>query len=251
VASEGPAKYVYGVVPAGDRTRVPAEGLGGEAVGVIRAGRVGALASDVPGERIEAGREELLAHSRVLEAALAEFGALLPMRFGIVMPGEAAVRDELLEPHRAQLEAQLDEMAGRFEMSLKALYDEAAILIEIVTESREAAALRDAIAAAPPDATYPERIRLGELIAAGLASKRQNDEQAIVDRLGPLAIATDVGAPIHERMAVNAAFLLDAEHVKRFDEELERLAAESHPRIGFRLTGPLPPHSFVELEVGG
>ncbi|HEY8466235.1 MAG TPA: GvpL/GvpF family gas vesicle protein [Solirubrobacterales bacterium] len=251
MASDGVPQYVYGVVPADGRGRARAPGIGGEGVRVIRAGRVGALASPVPdadGE-LPAGREELRAHAQVLEAALAEFAAVLPMRFGIVMPSDAAVRDELLGPHSAQLEAQLDELAGKFEMGLKALYDEDAILREIVTENREARALRAAIAAAPADATYPQRIRLGELIAAGLDERRLVDERAIAERLERFAIAVDLRPPIHERMALNAAFLLDRERLGRFDEELELLAAESHPRIGFRLTGPLPPHSFVELSV--
>ena len=116
-----------------------------------------------------------------------------------------------------------------------------------MAENREIADLRNAIGSAPPDAMYPERIRLGELVAETLNAKREADEHAILNRLAPHAIAMDVNPPILERMAVNAAFLLERDDTESFDAELERLAEEHHPRIGFKLTGPLPPHSFVEL----
>jgi hypothetical protein len=169
------------------------------------------------------------------------------MQFGVVFPNDDSVREELLDAHRPDLEAQLDDMAGKIEMNVKGLYDEASVLREVVEENREVAALREAIASAPPDAAYPERIRLGELVAESLNAKREADEHAVLSRLAPHAIAMDVNAPIHERMAVNAAFLLDRNGTASFDEELERIAEENHPRIGFKLTGPLPPHSFVEL----
>jgi hypothetical protein len=191
-----------------------------------------------------------MAHSRVLQDAIGE-RCVLPMRFGVVMPSDDSVRKELLDAFRPDLQAQLDEMAGKIEMNVKGLYDEAAVLREVVAENREVAALRDAISSAPPDATYPERIRLGELVAESLSAKREADGHAVVERLAPHAIAVDVTAPVHERMAVNAAFLLDREDTSSFDDELEAIAKENHPRISFKLTGPLPPHSFVELALEG
>jgi hypothetical protein len=59
----------------------------------------------------------------------------------------------------------------------------------------------------------------------------------------------EAGSLVHEHMAVNASFLVRRSTVEAFDRALEELAAEQHPRIAFKLTGPLPPHSFVELTV--
>ena len=243
----GSAKYVYGVVPADSRARAKGSGIGGKSLRLVKSGGLAAITSDVPEGPLEAGRDELMAHSQVLEETLGRTRAVLPMRFGVVMPSDDSVRRELLDAFRPDLEAQLDEMAGKIEMNVKGLYDEAAVLKEVVAENREVAALRDAVSSAPPDAAYPERIRLGELVAESLNAKREADEHAVLARLAPHAIALDVNPPIHERMAVNAAFLLDRDDTAEFDDELERIAEENHPRIGFKLTGPLPPHSFVEL----
>jgi hypothetical protein len=217
---------------------------------VVATDGLGALTSEVPDGELEAGRDELLTHARVLESAL-EQGAVLPMRFGVVMPDDETVRTELLEANRPQLEAQLEEMDGKVEFGLKALYDEESLLREVLAENRDIAALNDKIRDKPADAAYFERVQLGELIAEAIEAKRDQDEENLLDALAPYAVAMEVGSPIHERMVVNAAFLLQVDSIDVFDEKLEALAAAEHPRIGFKLTGPLPPHSFVELSVEG
>src|SRR5919202_5864869 len=99
-------KYVYGVVRAKGRAKPKGKGIAGKPLKVVTANGIGALTSDVPSDELEAGRDELLTHSRVLENAL-EKGVVLPMRFGVVMPDEETVRTELLDAHREELEAQL------------------------------------------------------------------------------------------------------------------------------------------------
>lgn len=242
------AQYVYGVVRAGGEPWQKLDGIDGELVSPVAADGVAALTSDVPDEVLEAGREELLTHSRVLEQAL-ERGTVLPMRFGVVLPDEHAVREELLVPHSEELEAQLREMDGKVEVNLKALHDEETVLREVLAEVPEAAQLREAIQGKPEDATYYERIRLGEIVAGALDDKREQTGPGIVDRLAPFAVAVQVGDPAHERMALNASFLVERKGLKRFDEAVDRLAEEQGGRIRLRYTGPLPPHSFVELEV--
>src|SRR4051812_14846374 len=117
------AKYVYGVVRAGDVSPPERSGINDEPIAVVTLEGLGALTSDVPDEFLEAGREELLTHARVLEQAL-ERGVVLPMRFGVVMPNEKSVRDRFLAPHREELEGQLDEMDGKIEINIKGIYEE-------------------------------------------------------------------------------------------------------------------------------
>jgi hypothetical protein len=245
MASSG-GKYVYGVVRAKGRSKRAGKGIGGEPLRVIAADGLGALTSDVPGEELEAGREELLTHSRVLEQAL-EAGVVLPMRFGVVMPDEDTVRAELLDAHRDELEAQLEEMSGKVEMNVKAIYDEGEVLREVLAENPDIARMREKLQGSSEEATYYERIDLGERIVAALGDKRAADEEAIVEGLSPHALAVEVGQPMHERMAVNASFLVHEDALANFDAELDRIAASHGERLRFKATGPLPPHSFVEL----
>ncbi len=247
-ATKSTAKYVYGVVRAGSEAWPKLEGMNGEPVSPVSSEGLAALTSDVPEEVLEAGREELLTHSRVLEQAL-EQGTVLPMRFGVVLPDEQSVREELLAPHSDELEAQLREMDGKVEVNLKVLHDEETILREILAEVPEAAELRRSIQGKPEAATYYERIRLGEVIAEALEHKREQTGPAIVDRLSRHAVAVQIGDPMHERMALNASFLVERRGLEHFDQAVDELGEEQGGRIRLRYTGPLPPHSFVELEV--
>lgn len=241
------AKYVYGIIRAGD-VSTKLVGINDEPVSPVSSEGLAALTSDVPEEFLEAGRDELFTHSRVLAQAL-EQGTVLPMRFGVVLPDERSVREELLAPHSEEFEAQLRDLDGKIEINLKVLHDEETILREVLAEIPEAAELRQSIQGKPEDATYYERIRLGELIAQALDDKREQTGPAIVDQLSPYAAAVQVGDPAHERMALNASFLVERENLERFDKAVDELGEEQGGRIRLRYTGPLPPHSFVELEV--
>ena len=242
------AKYVYGVIRPTRKAPPRVRGIGRKQVRIVRADGIGALTSDVPAEELEAGREELLAHARVLEKSL-DHGTVLPMRFGVVMPSESAVREQLLDLHRSELEDQLEQMEGKVEVNVKAIYDEAALLTEVVEEQPEVGKLREAIRGQPEDATYYERIRLGEMVAAGVERHRAADADAIVEALAPLAIATDVGEVNHERLVMRAAFLVGRDAMSSFDAAVDELGRVNDGRIRFKYTGPLPPHSFVDLSL--
>ncbi len=250
VAEKSPRpRYVYGVV-RGDGSPPAVAGIAGADLELVADKEVAALTSVAPDAYLEAGREELFTHSRVLEAAL-EQGTVLPMRFGVVMPDDDALRERLLGEHHDELAAQLAAMDGKVEFSVKGLYEEAAILREIVAQDRDVAGLREAIAGKPEAATYYERIRLGELVAAAFAARAEGDAAAIVEELRPHAVAVSVGEPLHERMAVNASFLVERAGLDRFDRAVEAVGKREAARMRIRLTGALPPHSFVELEVSG
>jgi len=185
----------------------------------------------------------------VLEEAM-QRSVVLPMRFGVVLPDEQAIHERLLAPYEEKLEAQLQAMDGKVEVTIKGIYDEAAVLREVVAENREIAELKQAIQGKPEAATYYERIRLGELVEAALEERQAAAAPQIVDLLAPLAVDVRVGEPVHERMAVNASFLVERARLEEFDRVVDRIGAEQAGRIQFKYTGPLPPHSFVELGVG-
>ncbi len=238
-------KYVYGVVRAS--TPAPARaGIGGMALETVAAGATAAIVSDVVADDLQAGREELVVHAHVLEDALAS-GVVLPMRFGAVMADADAVRRDLLERHHDVLESQLAELEGKVELRLRAIFDETALMREVVRDNPEIAAMRDALRGQDDDATYYERIRLGEMVAAAVERACQAAERELLDALRPLALAVDSRGVGHERMAFNGSFLVERDRLAQFDEAVDRIGREQADRMHLKYTGPLPPHSFVEL----
>ena len=244
------SKYVYGVVAASAAPRVGSSGIGGSVVQTIAGDGAAALVSDVPDEELVAGRDELMIHARVLEEAFAE-AIVLPMRFGLVMPSEDGVRRELLERHRDELLSQLERFEGKVELRVRASYEETALMREVVLEDSEIAGLRESLKGQPEDATYYERIRLGEMVAQAVERKRAHDAQRILDALEPLSLALDVSELSHKRIAVNASFLVQRGRIEEFDRAVDEIGRRESGRIRLKYTGPLPPHSFVELSVQG
>src|SRR5947209_17425519 len=91
------AEYVYGIV--GQGTEPPSgPGIGGASLRLVSSDGVAALVSDLPSDDLRFGRAAIMAHSEVLERAMAN-GTILPTRFGVVLEGDGAVRDSLLDPH--------------------------------------------------------------------------------------------------------------------------------------------------------
>jgi hypothetical protein len=239
-------EYVYGVVAA--EVKPPStSGLNGESIRSVAAeDGVAALVSHVDTPELRLGREEVLAHSRVLSDALSA-GPVLPMRLGIVMDSEEDVRGRLLEAHVRELSDQLAQFRDKFEASIRVVYEEAALMQEVVASNPDIARLRESIQGRDPDATYYERIELGQLVAEAVERIREADSENLLTALRQVSLDQSVLPPAHERVALNASFLLDKKHAREFDDVLEAIAQGQAGRLRFRYTGPLPPHSFVEL----
>jgi len=239
------ANYVYGIVRKA--TAPPTHhGIGDAPLQLVGGDGAAALVSELPAEKLEMGREELLTHARVLEEALGN-GTVLPMRFGVVLEDPDAVRRDLLEPHAEELVSQLEEFDGKVEMRVRVTYEEQPLMREIVQENPEIARGRESVRGKPEDATYYERIRLGELVSDAIERKRRSEAQQILDLLARDAAAVEVADPPHERIVLDASFLLERKRLEEFDDLVERIAREQAERLRVRLTGPLPPHSFVHL----
>jgi hypothetical protein len=242
--------YVYGIVRAGESMPPPPAGIDGRPVTTIERPPLVALVSGSPAGPVKASRRNLMAHSDVLQA-IVPGGSVLPMRFGVVMPSAEAVSDELLGERGEELVAQLDAFEGLVELDLKVLCPEEVLMRAIVAERADIAQLSLAVRGRSPDATYYERIRLGELIAQASAGKRDELTERVVGRLEPLAVRTDVGEPTHDEMLLNAAFLVERARVEAVDEMVRGLDRELASGMQLKYVGPLPPYRFVEAATEG
>jgi len=121
------------------------------------------------------------------------------------------------------------------------------LLRDVLREHPQIASLRSSVAGRHPDASYYDRIRLGELVAAAVERHRRLDAQAIVDALGEHAQAVEVSTPNHERVAVQASFLVERTRLNAFNAVVDEVADGYGGTMRFKYTGPLPPHSFVQL----
>lgn len=235
------SEYIYGIVEAG-APEPTGTGIGGAPLRLIGGDGAAALVSSVEGTEVQLGREELLAHARILKDAL-ERGTVLPMRFGVVMEQPGEVQERLLGEHAADLRKQLQSLAGKVEIELRATYDEPTLMREIVRDHPDIARLAER----GENTTYGEQIELGERVAEAVGRAQERDTSDIVEVLSQVADNVEVRPPGHERVACSASFLVDVERLKEFDGVLDAFADGQGGRLRFKYNGPLPPHSFVQL----
>lgn len=233
--TEAPA-YVYGVTWA-DGALPSDQGVADTSVRVVEHGELAALVSDLPTADIRARRRDLLRHADVLQQAF-ERRTILPLGFGTVFATGDDVVEELLEPRYEELVELLQSLDGLVELTLRALYEERAVLAAVIRDEPGIAALRGS-------GNPADQVALGEAVAQALARRRARDADEIVASLSSLVREVEVEERVTEYEVVRAAFLVDRSAVGDVEAQAEELAQRHHGVIRFKLIGPLPPHHFV------
>jgi hypothetical protein len=205
--------------------------------------QIAAVMSGVPVESALGTRRDLLRHSRILDA-IARSTPVLPMRFGAVLADAEAVADELLAPRHGRFVRALSALEGRAQFTVKTRYLEEAVLREVLVEEPDIARLRERLRHRPADASYYDRIRLGELIAGAIARRRHADTVALVEELSPYARSVAWKPAAVDGGVVDAALLVDRDVWPALGRGIERIAARRAGRMRLRLLGPLAPYDF-------
>ena len=171
---------------------------------------------------------DLWAHEAVAEA-LMDRGTVLPVRFGTVMPDDAAVL-RALDARRRQLEAALERVRGAVELGIRAA---------IAGANGYDAGPDDAPGANGPGTAY---------MRARLDRERQGSRAAarIHEPLASLARASTVRGSAQEPPLIRAAYLVDRDRIEDFMARVEELDALDEAAIV--CTGPWPPYSFSSAE---
>jgi hypothetical protein len=245
--------YVYGIVPGDVELDPETRGVGDPPakVDLVRSGDLAALVSEVDKDQPLGRPEDLMAHQQLLDAAAPE-APVLPLRFGAVLSDKDAVASELLDANHDDFAAALSELEGRVQFVVKGRYEEDAVLKEVLAENPEADDLREQIRAhGDEDATRDLRIQLGEMISEAITAKREADTRKVGDALEPVAVASNVREPSHERDAANVAVLVETAKQDDLERAVSELAKEWEGRVDVRLLGPMAPYDFVVTKAPG
>lgn len=234
--------YIYAITGSGHPLRLTglrAVGGGSGAPRAVTAGPLACVVSPAPPE-LRPKRRDLAAHQEVQERLMAD-GAVLPMRFGMLAPDDAAVT-AALDGGRAEYVRRLAELRATTEFNLKAVRSQDDLLREVLTESGEARRLNERTR--DGGGSYADRVALGELVARQLDTRRRLLAEQIVGRLSEMARDTVVASPAGDDF-LNASFLVEQGRAEEFSRAAGQLAHGYGEGYDFRLRGPLPPYSFV------
>ncbi|HEX5495439.1 MAG TPA: GvpL/GvpF family gas vesicle protein [Mycobacteriales bacterium] len=205
----------------------------------VPVGSLAAVVGHAPPDLRATGRV-LAAHRRVL-AELHGQGSVLPMRFGVVVPDLATLRENLARC-ADRYHALLRDLSGRVELTVEVLPDEEQMLREVARDEPVVRRLAERDVN-----SYHGRLALGEAVACALRERQHADAHQILETLAPLAVRTAVG-PQTTGTVLNAGFLVERADTEMFAGAVEALGRRMGSRVLLRCTGPQPPYSFVPDE---
>jgi len=188
----------------------------------------------------------LVAHQRVVERVMRD-SAVLPVKFGTILPGKAAVH-RLLAQGETLFHTALAKFAGLTQMEVVVLWKLQDIFQEI-GQQELVVRLKAQIAGRPPEETMAERVMLGQMVHALLEQRRSTLRDQLLPPLQEGALDSVFNPPMDDSMVVNIALLVDQEGRQALDRRLELLDQEHDGRLLFRCVGPLPPYSFASVGV--
>ena len=239
-------QYLYGIIGTSEERNFGPIGIGGREVETIACRDLSAVVSNAPMGRYVLGKENLLAHERVLERVMTE-QTVLPVRFCTVAANAEEIR-QLLDRRYRELRHLLRDMDGKVELGVKALWKHMdCVFQEIVDENEEIKRLKAEIAERPGRQTHAQRIAVGEMVQAALEAKKEREGDELLSGLKRLSVEYRLNRTIGDKMLLNAAFLVDRNREKEFDDQVERLDLRHRERIKFAYVGPVPPYNFVHL----
>lgn len=247
VVEEG--KYVYCIIKTPKQRDFGQIGIGdgNRTVYTVHYGDLGAVVSDTPIRIYDPTRENVLAHEFVNETVMREF-TVIPMSFGTLFRTEEDIVELLKSTYQA-FDDVLEKMKDKIEFGLKVLWDREKVVATIEEENEEIRRLRDEINRNASSSTYFARMQLGRLVEAALEDAGNEYVRDIHEALKPAAVASRSNKPIGDRMILNAAFLVERDREKNFDDAVKDISRKYESLLTFKYTGPWPPYNFVNIKL--
>jgi hypothetical protein len=254
VAEGEPARdgvYVYCIIESGEPRTFGKIGIGGRGddVFTVHYRDLAAVVSRAPLIVYDPTRENALTHEHVQEVVMNDHGFTpVPMSFGTLFKTDDDTVEFLKDTYDA-LRDVLQKMKDKLEFGLKVNWDREEVLREIEEQNEEIRRLKAEIQSNTQSSTYFARMQLGRLVEQALADKSDAYVREIYDHLRDAAIASRSNKVIGDKMIMNAAFLVDRDKTKVFDDQISEIAKKYENKLSFLYTGPWPPYNFVNIRL--
>ena len=241
-------RYLYAVVPGPAAQVYAFKGLEGKPVYTITNGKVAAVVSDVPNEKIRPERRHLAAQQAVLKGLLSAADAMLPMAFGIIAEGAKAVQEILTRNHDT-LAKQLQRVAGKVEMGLRVSLDVPNIFEYFVNTHLQLRAARDRFLGPNRNPSHDDKIELGRMFDRLLQEDREAYTERVEEILSSCCFEIKRNRCRHEGEVMSLACLVGRDAQGQFEEGVFEAAKLFDNNFSFDYNGPWAPHNFVELNL--
>ncbi len=239
--------YLYAIASGPDVQTEGAAGLFGGKVFAIADGRIVALVSEVPNEKIRPERRNLGAHQGVLKKLMEE-STVLPMSFGIIADGPKAIRRILAKNHE-EFARELCRVDGAVEMGLRVVWDVPNIFEYFVNNHAELRVARDHFLGNYRGPTQADKIEVGRMFDRLLKEDRELHTEKVEEILSSRCSEIKRNATRTENEVMNLACLVKRGALPKFETAIFEAAKLFDNNFSFDYNGPWAPHNFVELDL--
>ena len=183
----------------------------------------------------------LLIHQRIVEAAM-PYGALIPIKFGTILPDEHEVI-QLIEQACELIDAAFRQYKGKIQMEVSVLWDTSEVFLALsqmlsVVEMKKKAEEGDQDA----------RRQLGIHVKGLMDQKRETYAAEILPSLRSVTETIVVQPIMADEVVLNVALLMDASQESMLDNVLNQIDREYEGQFQIRCVGPMPLYSFSTLK---
>lgn len=233
-------KYVYGIIiGSGDIFLGTRRLVGSSAVCAIAHEGLSCVVSDYTGGNIDLMSNEELArclvtHQVVVEQVIKKH-PVLPVKFGTVLATADEVRELLAQGY------------SQFYLTLLWIQDK--VELEVVSSWTGGQVVEEN--GASPEMLPAEEPLPPERIKVSSAQRRQSYLERMIGFLKPVSVDVQHRPAGSAGIAASVAFLVDRANLDGFYERIKQLNVLFYNQIEFQAIGPLPPYSFVTVEVTG
>ncbi|HTK08476.1 MAG TPA: GvpL/GvpF family gas vesicle protein [Ktedonobacteraceae bacterium] len=250
--NNGYGHYIYGILAANERQEFGPIGIGGrgDVVYTLPYQGVAAIISNSPIIKYPVTRDNAIAHAKVLETLVAK-STILPVRFCTISTDEEIIIEKVLKARYQEFLHLLAEMQGKIELGVRARWtDLEAIFAELVEENKDIKAIKERLLSeSNVQVQYAGKIKLGQMVQNALLEKRKKEAGELLDMLRPLSLACKENQFYGDMNLINAAFLVDREQERAFDEKIQELEKSYNGRKQLKYTSPVIPYNFVEVVI--
>lgn len=248
--TEATGRYIYCIIKKPQNSfGIEFFGVGGGWLYVIHSGKLAAVVSDSPMMDYPITRENTVTHQRAIEEVMQVHAPVLPVSFGTIAENESLIKEKILKAKQNELLAALNEVDGKIELNLKAIWlDMPKTFQKVVSENSDLARLKREIVG--KTIGRDEAIEIGKLVAAGVESKRETIKGKILSTLDGVFADYKETPLLGDEMIFNISFLIPGNKQKHFDSIVRNLDKQYEgDSIYFKYIGPMPPFDFVKVPV--
>ena len=248
--SEG--KYIYCIIKETENKSFGLTGINNREVNPVHYKDIAAVVSNTPVinfDRLDKKEltKHVAIHQKVQEVVMKDYD-VCPMAFGVIAPSVDEVQ-RILERVYLQFKTALKKIEGKAEFVVQVWWDQRKLLKELANTNPEIQKLKQEMSLKSSILGMPIKLKVGKLIYEKVENQREAYIKDVREELDSLSYDSTLNKLIEDEMIANFSFLIERAKEPELDKKMQELGKKYEGKLRFKYIGPMPPYSFVNINL--